>query len=141
VSTEAEYRKPLPHLTTTNRPFWEAAHQHKLTVQRCRDCGEHIFFPRPLCPQCYSSNIEWAEVSGRGKVYSFTIVRRPTVRGFDQDAPYIYAVVELEEGPRMVTNIVGCLLDEVRVGMPVEAAYEDVTPEISLVKFRPIAKG
>ena len=69
-------------------------------------------------------------------MYSFTIVHRPTVRGFDQDAPYIYAVVDLDEGPRMVTNIVGCPNDEVKVGMPVVADFEDITPEIALVKFR-----
>lgn len=139
MSAEAGYSKPLPRLTTTNRPFWEAAKGHKLSVQRCRDCSIYIFFPRPFCPNCYSANLEWVEVSGRGKVYSFTIVRRPTVRGFDQDAPYVYAVVELEEGPRLVTNIVGCPVEAVRVGLPVEAVFEDVTPEVTLVKFRPSA--
>ena len=136
MSAEAGYRKPLPHLTATNRPFWEGARQHLLRVQRCGDCGEHIFFPRPFCLNCYSPNLDWVEISGRGKVYSFTIVHRPTVRGFDQDAPYIYAVVDLDEGPRMVTNIVGCPNDEVKVGMPVVADFEDITPEIALVKFR-----
>lgn len=141
MTTAHKYEKPLPHLTELNKPFWLAARERKLLLQRCNDCGQFIFFPRPLCPHCGSENLKWEQGSGRGKVHTFGVIRRPTVRGFDAEVPYVFAIVELEEGPRMVTNIVGCPVEQVKVNMPVEAVYEDVTPEITMVKFRPATGG
>ncbi|MCS6925131.1 MAG: Zn-ribbon domain-containing OB-fold protein [Candidatus Binatia bacterium] len=132
-----EYKKPLPRPTATSLPFWQAAKRHELQIQHCTKCGAHIFYPRDICPECLGSELEWIKVSGKGVVYSYTIARAPTHPAFAEDVPYVIAIVELAEGPRITTNIVGCKPEEVHIGMGVEATFEDVTPEITLVKFRP----
>jgi uncharacterized OB-fold protein len=131
----SEYIKPLPKPTPTSRPFWEAAKRHELVLQRCDACARFIYYPRPRCPHCFADHLSWRRVSGRGKVYSFTIVRRASSRAF-ADGPYVLAIVELEEGVRMTTNIVAPP-ETVQVGMPVQAFFDDVTPEHTLVKFKP----
>lgn len=135
--TTTEYAKPLPRATAVSQEFWQAARRHELRLQRCRQCDEHIFYPRVVCPKCLSDGLEWVAVSGRGKVYSFTVVRRAMHPAFRADVPYVYGIVELEEGPRLTTNIVGCRPEDVRVDMAVEVVFDDVTPEVTLVKFRP----
>ena len=104
---------------------------------RCSDCGRHVFYPRSLCPYCLSESLEWVEVSGRGKLYSFTVVRRAMHPAFQEDVPYVYAIVELEEGPRVTSNVINCPLEAVRVDMPLRAVYDSVTPEVTLLKFEP----
>ena len=131
----SDYFKPLPNPTPTSRPFWDAARRHELQLQRCAACGKFIYYPRDRCPHCFSDRLEWRRVSGRGKVYSYTVVRRASSRAF-ADAPYVLAIVELAEGPRMTTNIVAPP-EQVRVEMPVEVVFDDVTPERTLVKFKP----
>lgn len=132
-----QYQKPLPTPSPDSRPFWDAAKRHELHLPRCRDCDQFFFYPRHLCPQCLGSNLEWQRVSGNGTVYSFTVVRRPPNKLFI-DVPYVLAIVELDEGPRLTTNIVGCAPQAVRCGSPVTVVFEDVTPETTLVKFRPL---
>jgi hypothetical protein len=140
VSTEpaATYRKPLPAPTATSRPFWQAAREHRLVLQRSRRTGKHIFYPREVSPFGVTDELDWVEVSGRGIVHAFTIARRPTAGAWEGDAPYVIAIVALEEGPHMTTNIVGCAPEAVTVGMPVVAVFEDVTADITLVKFAPV---
>jgi len=133
----ADYKKPLPRPTAASLPFWEAAKRHELQIQRCGSCGAHIFYPREVCPECLSSDLNWMKVSGKGTVYSYTIAQAPTHPAFAEDIPYVIAIVELAEGPHLTTNITGCQPEEVRVGMPVMATFDDVTPEMTLVKFRP----
>jgi len=132
----ADPPKPLPVASPDSRPFWEAAHRHELSLQHCRDCALFIYYPRHLCPHCLGSNLEWRALSGHGTIYSFTIVRRTTSKAFVADVPYVLAIVELAEGPRLTTNIVGCVPEHVRCGMPVIVSYDDVTPAVTLVKFR-----
>jgi uncharacterized OB-fold protein len=131
------YRKPLPRIDEESRGYWEALARHELYLQRCRDCGTLRFYPRALCPSCLSSAVEWVRASGRGTVYTFTVTHQNQAPGFREELPYVLAIVELAEGVRMMTNIVGCAPDAVRVGMSVEVVFEDVTPEITLAKFRP----
>ena len=133
----SDYKKPLPRPTPASAPFWEAAKRHELQIQRCGSCGMHVFYPRELCPECFASNLQWIKVSGKGTVYSFTIAQQATHHGFAEEIPYVIAIVELAEGPHLTTNITGCKPEEVRVGMPVVTAFDDVTPERTLVKFRP----
>ncbi len=133
----ADYKKPLPRPTAASLPFWAAAKRHELQIQRCGSCGAHIFYPREVCPECLSSDLQWIKVSGKGTVYSYTIAQAPTHPAFAEEVPYVIAIVELAEGPHLTTNITGCKPDEVRVGMPVVATFDDVTPEMTLVKFRP----
>ena len=136
--TTTEYKKPLPRPTLVSAPFWEAARRHRLVVQACRRCGNLQHYPRPFCLRCATADLDWKECSGRATVYAFTVVRQAANAAFAEDVPYVHAVVELAEGPHMTTNIVGCAPEDVRVGMPVIAVYEDATPEITLIKFRPV---
>ena len=133
------YRKPLPRVDEESRGFWEAAARHELCFQHCRGCGTKRFYPRALCTVCLSSATEWVRASGRGRIYSFTVTHQNQAPGFREELPYVLAIVELDEGIRMMTNIVGCAPDGVRVGMAVEVAFEDVTAEITLPKFRPVS--
>ena len=137
--SERTYKKPLPRIDEEARGYWEALQRHELYVQRCRDCGVFRFPPRAVCPACLSSAIEWVRASGRGTVYSFTVTRQNQAPGFRDELPYVLAIVELAEGPRLMTNVVECAPDGVRIGMPVEVVYDDVTPEITLAKFRPVS--
>ena len=130
-------QRPLPRIDEETRGFWEACVRHELYVQRCRTCRTFRHPPRALCPACLSSDVEWVRASGRGTVYSFTVTYQNQAPGFRESLPYVLAVVELEEGPRMMTNVVGCAPDQVRIGMPVVVEFEDATPEITLATFRP----
>ena len=132
-----DYTKPLPHPNEVSRPFWEAAKRHELQIQRCNACGTYVFYPREACPECLAADLIWIPVSGKGKLYSYTIARAPTHPAFTDDVPYVIAIIELEEGPHITTNLVGCPSDQVTIGMPVVASFEDVSAEMTLVKFRP----
>ena len=129
--------KALPHIDEESRPWWEAVKRHELYIQKCRDCGAVRYHPRALCPQCLSSSTQWLRCSGKGKVYTFTVTHQNQAAGFRDSLPYVMAYVELAEGVKMLTNLVDYKLEEVKIGMPVEVVYEDVTPEVTLVKFRP----
>jgi uncharacterized protein len=131
------YAKPLPHLDEESRPFWEALQRHELYIQKCRDCGDLRYHPRALCTNCLSSRTEWVRCKGAGKIYTFTVTNQNQAAGFRDSLPYVMAWVDLDEGLKMLTNIVDCPPQEVKIGMPVEAVFEDVTPEVTLVKFRP----
>ena len=135
----SEYQKPLPAPANEEltRPFWEATRRHELLMPRCRACSHMFYYPRDRCPSCLSDELEWAKVSGRGTVYTYTVVRRPANPAFNEDVPYVLAIVQLDEGPRMLTNIVGCPIEAVKIDMPVVAVFDDVTPEWTLVKFSP----
>ena len=132
-----KYSKPLPHLDEENRPWWEALQRHELYIQKCRDCGFTRYYPRALCTNCLSSKTEWVKCSGHGKIYTFTVTNQNQAAGFRESLPYVMAYVELDEGLKMLTNIVDCPPEQVKIGMPVEVVYEDVTRDVTLAKFRP----
>ena len=134
----SDYTGPLPVPTPETKPFWDAARRHELTLPRCRPCGSFFFFPRSVCPRCLSADVEWRQVSGRGTLHTFTVVHRGA-KGFPLGTPYVIAVVELAEGPRMMTNLVGAEPDpaKLRIGMPVEVVFRDVSSEVTLPHFRP----
>ncbi len=137
----AEYAKPLPIPDPVTRPFWDSLKAHAIQLQRCAACQRFVYYPRPLCPGCMSDELAWTPVSGRGVVHAFTIPHRHPNKAFGSEAPYVVALVELEEGVRMMTNLVEVepTPEAVQVGMTVEIVYEDVTEEITLAKFRPRA--
>lgn len=132
-----KYAKPLPRIDEESKGFWEACQRHELYLQRCGDCGALRHYPRALCPSCLSERTEWLRASGKGTVYTFTVTHQNQSAGFRDALPYVMAYVELAEGPRMLSNIVGCAPDDVRIGMPVEVVFEDVTPSVTLPKFKP----
>jgi uncharacterized OB-fold protein len=131
------YKKFLPRIDEESRGYWEALARHELYFQRCRDCGKKRSYPRAVCPSCLSSNTEWVRASGKGTVYSFTVTHQNQAPGFREELPYVLAIVELAEGVRLMTNVIGCAPEQVRIGMAVAVAFEDCTPEITLPKFRP----
>ena len=131
-----EYAKPLPLMEGTTKEFYEFCKQRELRFQRCEGCGKWRHVPRPMCSACGSSRWKWAKSSGRGKVFTWTVVRRPMIPAFAGDAPYAPVVVELEEGVRMVSWIVDCDPDDIEMGMPVEVVFDDVTSDVTLPKFR-----
>ena len=138
MAEEKKYKKPLPRLDEENRPFWEACARHELYIQKCKNCGALRYYTRALCPACLSDQTQWVKGSGRGKVYTFTVTYQNQSAGFRENLPYVMAYVELDEGVRMLTNIVGCKPEEVKIGMPVEVTFEDATPEISVPLFKPV---
>lgn len=131
------YPKPLPKVEPEARPYWESLKAHAMKIQRCSDCGRWFFPPRTLCPGCLSANVEWTPVSGRGTVYASVAYYHPFDPAYKDEVPYNVSIVELEEGVRLMTNVVGCPVEDVVVGMPVEVVYEDVTEEFTLARFRP----
>ena len=135
-----EYKKPLPEIQPWSKQFWEGTKQHKLLIQECKDCGVKIFYPRKICPECWSPNLSWSKASGRGKIFSYSVTMAGVEDRFAADLPFILALVDLEEGVRMMTNIVDCKPDDISIGMDVEVVFEDVTEEITLPKWRPVTK-
>jgi uncharacterized protein len=131
-----DYRKPLPYIHKETKPYWDGAKRHELTLPKCRSCNQYYFYPRDFCPSCFSFDVEWVKVSGRGVIYSFTVCHRGSP-GFEGDAPYNIALVELEEGVRMMSNIVECPDADLTIGMPVEVVFDDVTEEVTLPRFKP----
>jgi uncharacterized OB-fold protein len=131
-------KKPVPIVNPWARPFWEAARERRLIIQKCGDCGKHIFYPRIACPHCFSDDVEWVESSGKGTIYSYTVVVNNAPSAFVHDMPYVVAIVRLEEGVQMLSNIVGCDPEEVRCDMPVEVTFETLDDEFTLPKFRPV---
>jgi len=129
--------KPIPVPTRETQPYWDGCKQHELRIQQCTACGHSQFYPRLYCTACMSERVEWVTASGHGTVLSFTIVYRPVTQAFAADVPYVVALITLDEGPQLMSNVVGCAPETVHIGMPVEVTFEDWTEEISVPKFKP----
>jgi uncharacterized OB-fold protein len=131
----------LPALDNWNRPFWEATREKRLVAQECGDCG-HVFFPPgPVCPHCLSANLAWRRLSGRGTVESWVVFHQLYYKGFADDVPYNVAMIRLDEGARLFSNIVGTANADIYVDMKVEVTFEPATEELSIPKFRPVDAG
>jgi uncharacterized OB-fold protein len=129
--------KPLPQVSAEMAPFFAAARRHELVVQRCRGCRAHRFPARDRCSACLSREADWTRVSGRGTVFSYAVMHQVYHPGFADEVPYAIVVVELEEGVRVLSNVIGCPVPEIRIGMPVEVVFDEVGTEVTLPKFRP----
>jgi hypothetical protein len=123
---------PLPSANAETLPWWEAAREHRLVAQQCGSCGALRHPPGPICPECSATGADWVELSGRGTVYTFTVVHQQFVPA---DVPYVVIAVDLEEGVRLVSNLVDADPAEVRIGMPVEVVWEDMGQALSLPRF------
>jgi len=130
------YEKPLPLLEGMTGEFYEFCRKGELRFQRCTDCGAWRHVPRATCAKCGSWRWEWARSSGRGRVFTWTVVRRPMHPAFAGDAPYAPVVVEMDEGVRLVSWLVDCPPEHITAGMPVEVVFDAVTPEVTLPKFK-----
>ena len=127
---------PLPQPSKDNAEFYAAAARGELRFQRCTPCRRFRHYPRPACPYCLSLEFTWEPSSGRGTVYTWTIVRGPTLPAFQDELPYNVVDVLMDEGVHFVSSILDCPPDQIRAGMPVEATFVPVTADITLVKFR-----
>ena len=130
------YQKPLPQITDDHRPFWEGCKRHELLIQKCGDCGR-VRYPSPICPECRSMKHQWVQAGGRGRVYTWTVFHQGYHPAFEPDLPYNVAIVALDEGPHMPTNLVDIDNEDIRADMAVEVVWDDVTEKITLPKFRP----
>ena len=129
------YNLPTPDPET--QPYWDAARDGKLLIKRCRGCGEAFFYPRSFCPSCWSEDVEWEEASGRATLYTWSVVHRNDLPPFPDRVPYVAAVVDLDEGPRMMTNVEGCSFDELAVGMALQVDFRAESDDITVPVFRP----
>ena len=130
-------RFDLPTIEPESQPFWDAARDHHLMIQRCGACGAAQHYPRALCATCWSDQVEWEEAVGRGTLYTFSIVYINDLPPFNDRLPYVAAAVDLPEGPRLMTNIVGADPAELRVGMPLVVDFVQLNEEITAPVFRP----
>jgi len=129
---------PAPLVTQANEAFWAATADGRFQLQRCNECDTVLWFPRRHCPSCWTENVSTFDASGKGVVYSFTIIRKGAML-YKESGPFVVAYVELAEGPRVMTNIVDCDVEAVKVGMPVEVVWHDTGKGNSLYRFRPTA--
>jgi uncharacterized OB-fold protein len=129
---------PPDTLPDFHRPFWDSVEAHAVRLQKCESCGALRYIPAEICSRCGSEAAAWTLISGRGKVYTFTVIHRAPTPAYQADAPYVIAHVELDEGPRMISNLIGCNSADVRIGMPVRLVYEDISTDWTLFKFTPL---
>ena len=135
------FPRPLPSSNALTEPYWQAAHQRELKLPRCESCAKFHFYPRSACPHCGSTALAWQAVSGKGEVYSYTVVHRAPSQGFAEQVPYVVAVVALAEGPHLMTRLTGVTPDAVRIGMPVCVEFEKQDEETTLPVFKPEARA
>ena len=131
--------KPLPQITDLTRPFWAAAKNRKLAMQKCGRCGTLNFFPKPWCIECGSRSLEWVEVRPLGTIYSYTIAYKVMMNFPDwkDDLPVVMCIIDLDDGARMYGQVIDCSPGLIRIGMKVQACFEDISPEAGIPKFRP----
>lgn len=130
------YAKPLPEPSIDSKPFWDGLKQHRILLQTCTNCGKKRHYPRPVCDACHSMDSEWTEASGRGTIYSWTETHHPFHIGFKAEVPYILVTVDLEEGVRLQSQLIGARLQDLKIGLPVQAVFADAAEGIVLPYFR-----
>jgi uncharacterized OB-fold protein len=132
--------RPLPEITDLTRPFWTAAKNGELVMQRCKRCETLNFLPKPWCVECGGRELHWVVVSGKGTVYSFTVSYRVMMNfpGWSDDLPVVTCIIDLDEGARMYGQLIDCEPDDVRIGMKVGVCFEEISPEAAIPKFRPV---
>lgn len=133
----SEGSRPRPHPSADSQPYWDGAKRHELMLPFCRSCSEFFFYPRAFCPRDFSWDIEWRRVSGRGVLHAFTIIHRAFQPGFD--TPYVTALVQLEEGVRLMANLLDVEPDPaaIEIGMPVEVVFENLDDQWTIPQFKP----
>ena len=132
-----EYQKILPSTSPETKRYWDACKRGQLLTQKCNDCGEYQFYRRAFCSHCWSYSIEDVVSSGKGTVWTYTVTYQNRAPGYRDEVPYVVALVELEGGIKMFTNIVECNPEDVRIGMPVEVVFQKATDDITIPYFKP----
>ncbi|GGL94666.1 Zn-ribbon domain-containing OB-fold protein [Nakamurella endophytica] len=136
----AHITRPLPTITQDSQEFWASTHDHAMKLQRCDRCGRFWYYPGPVCHYCGSTAFTWTPVSGKGTIYSYSLLERARGNPFEGDVPIAIILVRLEEGPVMMSNLVDYGDGDLAVDAAVEVTYEDVTDEVTLPVFRPAAR-
>ena len=133
------YNKPVPVPQGESDYYWQKTKEHELWLRQCNACGKAYFYPRDISPCCFSRDTSWVQASGNATLYTYGIVERPPHRGFAEETPFVTAIVELEEGPRMPTNIVmeEPTPEKLQIGMALKVVFEDISEAIALPKFEP----
>lgn len=129
--------KPKPDITPLNAPFWEGAAQGEVRVQHCNKCGALFRFTHPRCLECWAGNLDWRVAKGTGIVATYTVLHVAPMQAFEDKLPYVLALIDLDEGVRMMANIVDCAPEDVEIGMPVSVMFED-RDGIALPQYRPV---
>jgi uncharacterized OB-fold protein len=131
-------RFDLPTPDAETEPFWDACKEGRFLLKHCNACGDDYFYPRPFCPKCWSSDVEWKQASGDGQVYTFSVVRQNDLPPFPERVPYVAAIVELDEGPHVMTNIDTSELDTVTIGMRVHVDFKPISDYVTIPVFKPV---
>ncbi len=131
------WNKPLPTVAGETKAFWDSCRRGQLVIQYCEGCDEYQWYPRGICADCWGESVRWVQSSGRGTVWTYTVTYQNRTPGFAEMVPYVLALVELEEGVRMFTNIIECNPRDVYIGMPVEVTFQTATPQITIPYFKP----
>jgi hypothetical protein len=129
-------RFDLPSTDVETQPFWDGLKERKLLLRHCNACGRDHYYPRPFCPTCWSDDVSWKEASGRGKLYTYSVVHVNDLPPFNERVPYVAAIVELDEGPRVMTNVEGVPFDELRADMTVTVEYKAISDDVTIPVFR-----
>lgn len=137
--TVTDYQKPIPVPSVESRPYWTGLNEGRLQLPKCRSCSHCWFPPSLLCPSCNSDDFSWEPSTGQGKVFSFVVFHRVYHPSFADEVPYVVALIELEEGPRLISNLIGIDADQVQCEMPVQISFDKITNDITLPKFVRIA--
>jgi uncharacterized OB-fold protein len=135
-SSDVPVKRALPNRTLDNARLWDSCVEQRMELQRCNVCGEFWYYPGPICPHCSAIDFSWTPISGWGSVHTFTWVHW-AAPGWEDRVPYVYALVELDEGPILATNIVGTTPESLAIGQRVKLHYDEVTPDITLPLFAP----
>ena len=137
TTTTKSWTRSLPSVSPETRPFWDACREHRLVIQRCRNCGKYQTYYRAFCCHCWSRDVDDETVDGTGIVWAYTVAYQNKTPGWEDFVPYVLAAVELKEGVKLMTNILNVPPEEVRIGMPVKVTFVDATGEISIPYFEP----
>jgi len=139
MAEEKTYKKPLPEIRPETKPYWDACKKHELLIPKSKETGELFFYPRAMSPgDDMSEDIEWVKSKGKGKVWTFSVHHMGPSKAYKGDPPHVVALVEMEEGVKMMSNIVDCDPHDVQIGMEVEVVFDDVTDDVTLPKFKPV---
>ncbi len=130
--------KLLPDIDELTRPFWDAARAERLVMQRCADCGAYVWHPQPWCRACYGQHLAWQELSGQAELFTYSVVHYAPLPGYAKDVPYVLATVRLAEGPQMMTNLVGCDWQQVRIGQRLAVCWEERAGGLRVPQFTPV---
>lgn len=135
MTSAMRFDLPAPDLET--KPFWDGCKEGRFLIRHCNACGADHYYPRPFCPTCWSDDVAWKEASGRATLYTYSVVHVNDLPPFGERVPYVAAIVELEEGPRVMTNVEGVEHDALQIGMPLVVEYKPISDDITIAIFRP----